>query len=117
MAAIRARCTSMACVRLLRVEQVMLYVTSLSLLLLLVLGFTAARLFEVSTNPVTQHDTQQETLWVADITFFATGAFESLLQGCWLPPLTLHTRKVYSTNWCHAAFWACSLFKASVLSP
>ena len=49
MAAMRDRCTSMACVKLLRVEQVILYVVLLSLLLLP--GLTAARLFEVSTSP------------------------------------------------------------------
>lgn len=53
MEAMRALCTSMACVRLLRVEHVMLYVisSSLVLVLVLVLGFTAARLLDVSTNP------------------------------------------------------------------
>ena len=44
----RARCTSMACPRLLRVEHVMVYLASEPLQL----GFTAARLFEVSTKPV-----------------------------------------------------------------
>ena len=48
-AAMRARCTSMACVRLLRVDMMMVYLASESLELL---GFTAARLLEVSTSPV-----------------------------------------------------------------
>lgn len=51
MAAMRARWASMACVRLLRVDMMMMYLASESLELL---GLTAARLLEVSTSPAQQ---------------------------------------------------------------